>query len=149
VKTLLVILLFLALFQSAVNIPNILLVVLVVRSFISGDKYNYYLAFGFGLVLSFLSGSPLGILSALFLIAVFIMHQMQRSQFSANIWLLGITSFAIFTAVLWLESIMHLVSFRWWPIIIQELAIVPIYVLIRFWEERFVGRPDVRLKIRG
>lgn len=127
---------------------SLVILVLIIRSFISPQRSNYYLAFGFGLLLGVLTNQTLGILSLLFLILVKIIHIIRTSQF-ASYWLfilpltLGLLLlFYLFEVVVFKSNI----SFT--NILIQMVLVLPIYIIIRFWEDRFVPKKEIRLKVK-
>lgn len=128
---------------------SLVILVLIIRSFISPQRSNYYLAFGFGLLLGSLTHQTLGVLSLFFLILVKIIHLIRTSQF-VSYWLfilpltLGLLLLFYFLEMLIFKSNVSLSI-----ILIQMILVLPIYILVRFWEERFVPQKEIRLKVKG
>ncbi|MCL5784509.1 MAG: hypothetical protein M1142_04120 [Patescibacteria group bacterium] len=146
---LVILLIFLSFLQATLLPFNLVLLVLISRSFLKEEKSNYWLAFSFGLLLSFLLNYPLGSLSILYLVEVAIIHFIRRAEFASH-WLVVLPlSFVFLLADQFVQSKLLGFSLNFWPLVPQVVLSVPIYLLIRFWEERFIPRADVKLKIRS
>lgn len=131
---------------SVVNFDLVILVI-VARSFLVYSRSNYYLAFALGLLVSLLSGTPLGLMSIFYLLVVKIIHLFRRSTLS-EYWL----------AVLPLSLALLGLNYLWQKVVIgttldlstsiwQLLLLIPIYLIVGFWEERFSVREQIKLKI--
>lgn len=127
---------------------NLVLLILVSRAFVIDEKKNYYLAFIFGLILSFLAGYPMGSLSIIYLIIVLIIHIFRRFQFVTHpLIVIPVAGVALFVdqlaRSLMLGSNIDLKQILW-----QIILVVPIYFAVLLWEERFIVRKDVKLKVK-
>lgn len=140
-------LLFLSFLQGALVPLNLVLIFLIVRTFIVDDRENLWLAFGFGLLLSVLLGYPLGTLSLLYIVAVVPVQLIKRTHL-ASYWLAIIPlSFLVLLfdrLIVWVTTG---TSFNLWWVAGEVALIVPSYFIVRLWEERFVARKDIRLKV--
>lgn len=138
----------LSLFETTWLSYSVVVLALIIRSFIAPQKENYYLAFGFGILLSILLNQPIGILAILFLILVFIVQTIRLSQI-ASFWLfilpLSVCLLILFELA---EQVFLGISLNFSNLIWQGIWVLPIYFLIRFWEERFVPQKDIRLKVK-
>lgn len=141
------VLILLSFLQEAFLPFNIVLLILVSRAFVVDEKKNYYLAFIFGLVLSFLAGYSLGSLSIIYLIIVLVIQIFRRFQFVTHpIIMLPVVVVALladqFARSLMLGSDIDLKQ-----ILLQIILIIPIYFIVLLWEERFIVRKDIKLKV--
>lgn len=145
---LLIAVLFLISFLESTILPfDLVLVVLIARSFIVQEKSNYYLAFSFGFLNSLLLGYHLGFLSLIYLFAVAVSHIIKTTNLAAYwIVVIPLTFLLLFFAQILLQ-ILNISNFNFSSLIIPTILILPIYFAVRFWEERFVVSKDIKLKI--
>lgn len=140
-------LLILSFLQGALTPLNLVLVFLLVRSFVSDGQGNLWLAFGFGLLLSLLLGYPLGSLSLLYIMAVFLVRLVKKTRL-AGIWpaLLPLLLVLLFFERLAVKVVAG-TGFDWWWVAVEAVLALPVYLLVRLWEERFVVSHEIKLKI--
>lgn len=147
-KTVIFILIICSLIQETIWPADLVLIILICRSMIKTDSANLYLSFAFGLFNSHLSLEPLGLRSLVYLIVIEITQMLSRSRFSSHplliipISLLGLSLSAVVGGIVTNQS-MHI-----FPGVIFESALsLPIFYLVRLWEERFIARKDIKLKV--
>ena len=124
-----------------------MLIILLVRSFITEGKYDLWFVFSFGLLLSFLSGFPLGGLSFIYLLLQAVVKVVKKTQFAQH-WIIVlplISTLIIFDKMA--ENFMFGAGFNLRSSILDIILILPIYFTVRFWEERFIPAKEVKLKI--
>lgn len=145
-------LIILSFLQGAVLPVNLVLIILLCRSFITSDRSNFYLAFAFGLLISFLSGSLLGGLSLAYLLTVLLAQIIKKVHLFAH-WTVMIPVSAV--ALIFNQAISGLLlgasltsSINFSVVAAEMVLLLPVYFLVLFWEERFVPKSDFRLKIR-
>ena len=146
-KLLLFLLCIAAFLQSATALPNIVLLVIIARSFLIETSENYYLGFGFGLLLSLLFNQPLGLISIFFLLVTFIIY-MLKGLMVQTVWPLLLPFTLLVTVVDKLVTQMSFGGLTWFGVIVQTLAIIPIYILVQIWEEQLVPPKAIRLKVK-
>ncbi len=138
----------LSLFQSSVISIDLVLIFILSRSFIVEEKQNFYLAFGFGLFLAFLNNQTLGILSLMYLVFIKIAYILRHLPIASK----AVFLVPIIGVLLIIEELILGLIFKFtidWKVIIWELVFIyPIYLLVRFWEDRFIPQKNIRLKIR-
>lgn len=141
-KTIIIILIFLAFFQTSVWPLNLGLIFILSRAFIRQDKYNLILAFGFGLLFSFLEHMNLGLLSLFFLILVELAYLWSKTPLAKNVLtIVPYIAVNIFLVELFLKQ-------QIWPQILGEIILIlPTYLLVRFWEERFIVPKEIKLRM--
>jgi len=146
-KFLLVLLIFLSFLQGAFSSLELVILILISRSFIVEERTNYYWAFFLGLLLSLLLNQPLGILSLIYLVAIKITYIIKRTSISGH-WLVILPISLILVLAIELASVVIFKSsFSIWSIIFQSLLSLPIYLILRVWEERFIPKKEIRLKV--
>ena len=148
-KTLIIILILCAFLQTTILPIDLVLPALIFRSYIVSDKSNLYLAFFFGLLVAHLSGTNLGVQSLIYLLIVELIRVISRiPALNTILTIIPITFLALtFNSVV--LAIFNGSSIQLWPeILLESVAALPVYLLIRFWEERFVVRPEIKLKIK-
>lgn len=146
----LIVALFLLSFIQSSTLPgDWILIVLISRAFLRQDKYNYYLAFFFGLLNGFLLSEPLGFLALIYLLAIKITHTFKQFAPLSH-WLLIVP---LCLLLLLVEGLLRLIIFNmslhFINIALESLMVLPIFLITRFWEERFVPKKEIRLKIGG
>ncbi len=147
-KTITAILILLAFFQATFLPLNLVLITLIARSFIKNDVANYYLAFGVGVLISVLNLSPVGWDSLLYLVAVVLVQLFGRSRFTNNSLLIVPIALVITTGCrLGLYLILGISPVIWPYVLIEAAMALPVLLLLRLWEERFIVRRDIKLKL--
>lgn len=136
-KTLIVVLIIASFLQTTIFPFDLVLIILICRAFIKTGKSNLYLAFIFGLLSSHLSFTPMGAQSILFLTYVAITQSLSKSRLSQNAFLIIPICF---TVIIINQTIVS-------TNIYGGFLSYPIFYLVRFWEERFVARKEIRLKV--
>lgn len=127
---------------------NLVILIIVSRSFITAEKENYYLAFCFGLLLSFLAGYQLGILSMIYLVIVLAISIFRKIQFATHpLIVVPVAGGALLIDTL-IKSLMLSSSINYWSILTQVVLVIPIYFMVLFWEERFIPKKDIKLKVK-
>lgn len=148
-KILIFILILAAFLQASILPFNLVLLILVLRSYIVSEREDLFLAFFFGLLVSHLEVTPLGDQSLIYLILVECARVIGRLPLSNNI--LTVLFLAFFSTCFNNVAIDLTTgaSIQLFPnVFISTVLAIPIYVALRFWEERFVVRPEIRLKVK-
>ncbi len=147
-KTLIFVLIITSFIQSTILSIDLVLVILICRSYIRSDKNNLFLAFGFGLLNSHLNLTPLGLQSLIYLGLVSATESLSKSRLTGNPFLIIILSFILVNINQSLLSFFTRQSFQIFPkSLIEAFVSLPIMYILRFWEERFVVRRDIKLKV--
>lgn len=132
--------------QSSLVDLDLVAAFLIARSFTSYGESNMYLAFGFGLLTSLLTGGILGQSSLVYLVFVLITQFIKVLPVHAN-WL---TILPLSLGLFFLQQIfiylIYQVSIDLKTVLIHSLLVLPIYVLLKFWEERFVAKEELKIK---
>lgn len=147
-KTLIIILILLSFLQATLIPLDLVLMVLILRAYLVTEKANLYLGFGFGFLLSILSNTILGLHSLILVILIEATHLLKKTPISDNylvvIPLILITSI-IYTAFLSLILQQQLIL---WPKVAAEAILaLPVFLGLKFWEERFVVKEKIKLKL--
>jgi cell shape-determining protein MreD len=135
------------LLQASVVPANFALILLVSRSLIIDEKNNLYLALFTGLLLGLLMSINIGFYALVFVLYVEIVHLVKKSPISANILTVVPLTFVLLLALSYLEELILNQSFNLSPLLIQSLIALPFFVAVKFWEERFVVSPPLKLKM--
>jgi len=145
-KTLIGILIVLSFFQSSVMPLDLVLIVLICRSYIRIDRFNLYLAFAFGLLDSHLNLNTLGIRSIIYLSIVQTTQIISKSRLTGNPFLIIPLSFILLVIkeLLMGETPLPKVFNTVLP---EALLSLPIFYIVRLWEERFIARKDIKLRV--
>lgn len=142
-------LILIALIQSSLLPINLCLCAIIAKSFASYGKENYYLALITGITLGILSTINLGFWALILLIVVWITHLVRKLPITTNYLTILPVSFGIILVVTLLESFFLNQKINYWIIIIESVLTLPLFVLIKIWEERFVVRDDIKLKLKS
>ncbi|TSC88256.1 MAG: Uncharacterized protein G01um10147_161 [Microgenomates group bacterium Gr01-1014_7] len=147
-KTLILILIILSFIQTTILSLNLVLIILIARSLIRPERNNLTAVFCFGLLISHLTLQPLGYLSLIYLILVQATLVLSKSRLSANPFLIipltGVLSTLNLTAVALLA---HQSTVLMPQIFIESFLALPIFYSLRLWEERFIVRKEIKLRV--
>lgn len=136
-----------AFLQTAIIPTNLCLMLLICRSFVVSEKENFYLGFAVGLFLGVLSSQNVGFWPVIFLVAVKLVSVIRRLPIASNILAIVPVSLVLLGLSQFFESFVFGQSFNTGGIFIGVILSLPAYVIIKFWEERFIVKSDIRLKI--
>ncbi|MBI2593228.1 hypothetical protein HYW44_01120 [Candidatus Daviesbacteria bacterium] len=146
-KTLFLWIILFAFLQSSVISLNLVLVVLIARSLAIDDGANLLLAFFGGLILSFLTQTNLGYWPLLLLFIVKIGILTRKLPISFNPFLIFLSGgVLVFLSAAVNKLFLHQ-DFQFFQLVFEAVLVVPAFFLIRIWEERFVEKSQIRLKV--
>lgn len=147
-KTLIIGLIIASFLQSTILPLNLVLIILICRAYIKSERNNLYLAFAFGLLNSHLNLNTLGLQSIVYLLIVQIAEGLSRSPLAANYLTIVPISLALLSLNMTATSLITQQSFALMPqVLVESLFSLPILYLVRVWEERFVIRKDIKLRV--
>ena len=147
-KTLLLIITLFAFLQSAFLGVNLVLVVLIARSLILDDRDNLYLAFFGGLILSFLTQVNLGYYPLVFMLVMVVSGAIKKLPVSFNALTVFVSGALLITLVALINSYFIDEFLVLYPHVIELLLVVPVYFLVKLWEERFIVKSHTKLRMR-
>ncbi len=136
-----------AFLQTAFLQINLCLILIICRSYAIEEKENYYLAFATGIFIAILSTSNLGFWTLIFLLFVKVIHAVRKVPVTARGVSIIPVSFVLLSLSAGLEYLVFKVSFSFTSVLISALLSLPIYFLIKLWEDRFIVKPELKLKI--
>ncbi len=146
-KTLIVILIIISFVQSTILPIDLVLIILLCRAYIRTDNANLYLTFGFGLLSAHLNLQNLGFISLVYLTLVELTQIISKSRLAGNALLIVPISFVGLTFNASLISLFNHESILLFPkIFLASLISLPLFYLVRIWEERFIVKGDIKLK---
>lgn len=146
-KTLTLLLIIIAFLQSTILSLNLGLLILICRSYIKTEDKNLYLAFGFGLLISQLELLNFGLVSILYLIIVQLSQMFSKSPFAKHFILILPLTFILLSLNQIISSFFISQKPLFPKVIIESLLSLPIFYLIKLWEERFIVQKGIKLKI--
>ncbi|MBI2018872.1 hypothetical protein HYS96_04175 [Candidatus Daviesbacteria bacterium] len=147
-KTLIIVLIIAAFIQTTLLPLDLLLIILICRAYIKTGKENLYLAFLFGLLISHLTLTLIGVKSVLYLILIQITQVLSKSRLAGNSVSLIPLVFVLLSANQITNVFLLQQTIQIFPrILIESIISLPILYLIRLWEERFIVRADIKLKV--
>lgn len=147
-KTLITVLIICSFLQSTIIHLDLVLIILICRSYIKSDRANLFLAFSFGLFNAHLNLNTLGVTSILYLILVQITQMLSKSRLAGNFVLIIPLSLILLSINDVVFSFLNHQSLHLFPkVILESLLSLPILYLARLWEERFIVRKEIKLKV--
>lgn len=147
-KTLILILIIISFIQNTILPVNLVLIILIVRAVIRPEKNNLILAFVFGLLSSHLSLQTAGLQSLIYLCLVQITQVLSKSRISAHPFLIIPLTVFLSAVNLIIVSLFNRQSIQLMPqVIIESIFSLPIFYLLRLWEERFIVRKEIKLRV--
>lgn len=143
------VILILAAFLQTTFIPfNLCLILLICRSFVSSENQNLVIALLIGIFLSLLTSQNIGFWALIFLSVVKLTQLTKIFPITNNFLTILPTTLFMVTLVSFLENLFHQQSLNFLKIIFETFLSLPFYLSIRFWEERFIVDPEIKLKIK-
>lgn len=127
---------------------NIVLVLIAARGLVLDDRASLYIAFFGGLILSFLMQVNLGYYPLLFLLIVKIAALIRNAPVSFNLPVVFFAGMFLIGLSHGLNVIFLQQEFKISIYIIESVILVPVYYLVRFWEERFTVATHSKLRIK-
>lgn len=147
-KTLIIILIIASFVQTTVWPFDLVLIILICRSYIRISKSNLYLAFIFGILVSFLSLTTIGFYSLIYLFAVSGTQVLSQHRLARNSLAVVPITFLMMCFSRIVTSIFMHKSVDLFPnVLIESIISLFIFYALRLWEERFIVRADIRLKV--
>lgn len=147
-KTLIVILILVSFLQVTIIPLDLVLIILICRSFLKISKSNLYLAFIFGLLISHLRLVNLGFDSLIYLLAVQITQVLSKFRLAGNSLLIIPLTFVLLTLSQFINFLFLHEGLSLFPKVLIEAGFsLPILYVLRIWEERFIIQRGIKLKI--
>lgn len=147
-RTLIVILIIASFIQFTILPFNLVLIILICRAYIKTEKENLFLAFAFGLVVSHLSLNIFGLQSLIYLILIQITQMLSKLRLAGHPLLIIPLSFIFLSLNTVTISLVTAQTTALFPqVMIESLLSLPIFYLMRVWEERFIVRSEIKLKV--
>lgn len=146
-KTLIIILIITAFLQTTILPIDLVLLILICRVFVKLDKSNLFLGFFFGLLTSHLSLSYLGFQSLIYLMIIQATQILSKSRLTSHLlWIVPI-SFSFLSLNQLINSLFTYQIFSLQKILLASILSLPILFLVRLWEERFIVRKEIKLRV--
>ncbi len=146
-KTLIVILIIASFLQTTILPIDLVLLILICRAYIKSDKSNLYLAFAFGLFLSFLSLANFGLESVIFLVVIQATQMLSKSRLAGNPLLVIPVSLFFLTLNQLINFPFNFQTLHFLKLFLEAILALPMLYLVRLWEERFVVQKGIKLKV--
>ena len=147
-KTLISILTLAAFLQTTIIPIDLALIILICRSYTKISKSNLYLALFFGLLISHLNLETLGFESIVFLICVQITASLSKLRLAGNSLMIIPVSFTLLSFFHIASSLIVHQSLDFFPkVLFESLISLPVLYLVRLWEERFIFRKEIKLRV--
>lgn len=146
-KLFIFILLIAAFLQTSFIPLNLCLIILICRSYAIHQKENYYLALYAGIFLGILSSANLGFWPLIMIPTVFIIHTIRLLPITGRVLTIIPVALLLLLASSGLEKLILNTAFVWWYPMISSIIALPIFIVIREWEERFITKKGIKLKL--
>jgi hypothetical protein len=147
-KTLLLLITLFAFLQSAFLPVNLVMVILVARALVVPDRENLFLAFFGGIILSFLTQVNLGYFPLIFILVVKLGEFIKTFPVSFNIFMIFLSGSVLIAIVGGLNMLFISQNMSLYTHLVEAILVVPFYFVIKLWEERFVVKSHMKLRMR-
>lgn len=138
-----------ALLQTTFLQVNPVLVLLICRALIREEIASYYSAFFIGILLGILESKNTGFYALFFVIIVKIIHLIKSTPISAYFLTVIPTTLVFSFALNFLKYFFFSQAINYYVPLVDALLSLPIYFFLKIWEERFVVKSSIKLKIRN
>lgn len=147
-KTLIIVLIIAAFIQTTILPLDLVLIIIICRAYIKTGQENLYLAFFFGLLISHLTLTLIGVKSVLYLLIIQTTQVLSKSRLAGNSVSLIPLVFVLLSANQITNTFLLQQTIQIFPrVLIESIISLPILYLIRLWEDRFIARRDIKLKV--
>jgi hypothetical protein len=146
-KTFLLVITLFAFLQSAFLPVNLVLVILIARSLVLDDRENLFLAFFGGLILSFLTQVNLGYYPIVFILIVKLAGVLKKLPVSFNLLMIFLCGILLIALTASLNSFFVSQPLSLYVHIAEAILVMPAYLLVRLWEDRFIAKPHMKLRV--
>ncbi|OGE77583.1 hypothetical protein A3J19_05090 [Candidatus Daviesbacteria bacterium RIFCSPLOWO2_02_FULL_41_8] len=146
-KTLIIILIIATFLQTTILPVDLVLLILICRAYIKSGRSNLYLGFAFGLLTAHLNLNFLGIQSLICLSFVQITQMLSKIRLAGNPLLIVPITLVFLSLNRIINSLLSHTTWEFSGVILTAFLSLPTLYLIRFWEERFIVRKGIKLKI--
>lgn len=146
-KTLIIILILAAFLQTTILPIDLVLLILICRAYVRSEKENLYLAFVFGLLTSHLNLTSLGLHSLTYLIIIQAVQLLSKTNLAGNSLLIVPISLIGLSLNQIISSVVNNTALEFSGIIIVSVVSLPVFYLVRLWEERFIVRKEIKLRV--
>lgn len=146
-KTLILILIVASFLQTTILPMDLVLLILICRAYIRSGSENLYLAFAFGLLNAHLNLTSLGLTSLIYLLAVTFTEGLSKLRLAGHPLLIVPLSLSMLS-VNQIVSV-YLAGGQAWQlskVIMPAVLSLPIFYLVKIWEERFVVKKEIKLR---
>lgn len=145
--TLTIILIVASFIQTTILPIDLVLLILICRSYLRSDSSNLYLAFFFGIFISHLNLGNIGFQSLIYLCLIEVTDILSRLRLAGNPLLIVPLTFVLLALSQFANSMLINSNFDFFRIIIACFLSLPILFLLRLWEERFIVRKEIKLRM--
>ncbi len=146
-NVLIIVLISASLVQATILPIDLVLIILICRSYLKFDKASLFLAFAFGLINDHLNLTTLGLTSLAYLITVAIVGGLSKSRLAGNSLLIIPLTFILLLVNQTALSPFTDQQLNLLKIFLESLISLPVYYLVKLWEERFIVRKEIKLKV--
>lgn len=146
-KTLIIILIIAAFLQTTIVPIDLVFLILICRAYIKSEKTNLYLAFALGVLTAHLNLTNLGFQSLIYLTSVMGTEALAKSRLAGNPFLIVPVAFVFLTGEIMVNSVVNHQTWEFSKIIFASFLSLPTLFLLRLWEERFIVRKEIKLRV--
>lgn len=146
-KTLILILIISSFLQTTIIPIDLVLLILICRVYVRTDKANLYLGFAFGILVSHLNLTGLGFQSLVYLAIIAATGSLLNLRLAGNPLVVVPISFVFLSINQITNSVVNYQVLELPKIIFASILSLPILYLLRLWEERFIVRKEIKLRV--
>lgn len=146
-KTLIIILIIASFLQTTIIPVDLVLLILICRAYIRSEKQNLYLGFAFGLLTAHLSLTSLGLTSLIYLLVIQFTQILSKLRLAGNPLLIVPVSLVLLSFSQIAYSVINQQTLELTGILFATFLSLPVLFLVRLWEERFVVRKEIKLRV--
>lgn len=146
-KALIVVLIVAAFLQTTVLPIDLVLLILICRAYLKSGRENIYLASAFGFLVAHLNLTNLGLTAFFYLVIVQITQVISRRSFFNHPLVIIPVSFILLSFSHITNFLLNSQTIEPPKILLAALLSLPVFYLMKFWEERFVVRKEIKLRI--
>lgn len=146
-KTLIIVLIIASFIQTTILPLDLVLVILICRAYIKSNQSNLYLSFAFGILISHLNLANLGFQSIVSLLIVQATQMLSKARLAGNPFLIMPVAFVFLSLSQLTSSLIGYQTLSLPKLLLEAFMALPTLYLVRLWEERFIVRREIKLKV--
>lgn len=126
---------------------DLVALLLITQALIRNEKNNLIITFFIGLFMAHLQQLPLGLLSLIYIFEIELVQILKKIPLSGIFIPFLVTAFVLIINSIFYSIIASHTLIFWPKLFIEMILSIPTYIIMSFWQDRFIIKKDIKLKV--